>query len=229
MTPARVLAIGAHPDDVEFFAGATVAGLVASGAEVGIVVCTDGARGGAGNGVALAERRRVEAERAAAALGARAPIVLGHPDGGLVAADPLRRDLVREIRRMRPELLLLHDPTTLWTPVGKIVQLGHSDHRAAGQAALDAVYPRLFLESFYPELAAEGFKPWLVRELWLFDTGEPDHFVEVGRMRDTKRAALACHESQHVPGLVAGAAALELAFGRRPGEEAEAFRRLRLA
>jgi LmbE family N-acetylglucosaminyl deacetylase len=226
--PARVLAIGAHPDDVEFFAGAAVAGLVAAGAEVGIVVCTDGARGGAEGGAALAARRRAEAGSAAAALGARAPVFLGHPDGGLVVDDALRRDLVREIRRARPELVLLHDPTTLWTPVGEAVHLGHSDHRAAGQAVLDAVYPRLFLMSFYPELAAEGLGPWLVRELWLFDTSAPDHFVPVSGALQAKRAALTCHESQHVPGLLAGAAALESAFGRGPGQEAESFRRLRL-
>lgn len=229
MTPSRVLAIGAHPDDVEFFAGATVAGLAASGAEIGIVVCTDGARGGQKGDSTLATRRRVEAERAAAFLGASAPVFLGHPDGELVADDTLRRDLVREVRRARPELLLVHDPTTLWTPVGEIVHMGHSDHRAAGQATLDAVYPRLFLTSFYPELAEQGFAPWLVRELWLFDTSVPDHFVEVAQTRAAKRAALACHESQHVPGLLAGADALGSAFGRAKGQQAEAFRRLRLA
>ena len=165
MTPKRVVAIGAHPDDVEFFAGASVAGLCASGAEVEIVICTDGARGGAEGGTALAQRRRAEAGHAAAALGALPPVFLGHPDGGLVADDALRRDLVREIRRVRPDLVLVHDPTTLWTPMGGRVQLGHSDHRAAGQACLDAVYPRLVLASFYPELAASGFAPWLVREL----------------------------------------------------------------
>jgi LmbE family N-acetylglucosaminyl deacetylase len=229
MSPARVLAIGAHPDDAEFFAGATLAALARDGAEIGIVVCTDGARGGAEGGASLAARRREEAERAAAILGAPCPVFLGHPDGGLEADDALRRDLVREIRRARPELLLTHDPRTLWTPVGEIVQLGHSDHRAAGQASLDALYPRLFLRSFYPELVEQGFGPWLVGEVWLFDTSEPDHFVAVAATRQEKRAALGRHESQHVPGLLAGADALEAAFGRGQGREAEAFRRLRLA
>ena len=227
MTPQRVLAIGAHPDDAEFFAGATLASFAGKGAEVGIVVCTDGARGGAAGGEALAARRRAEAERAADALGVRAPVFLGHADGSLVADDALRRDLVREIRRARPDLVLLHDPATLWTPLGEIVHLGHSDHRAAGQATLDAVYPRLMLASFYPELADEGFAPWFVRELWLFDTASPDHFVAVEGAAETKRAALSCHESQHVPGLLAAAAALESAFPGGAG--CEAFRRLRLA
>ncbi|MCC6642312.1 MAG: PIG-L family deacetylase [Deltaproteobacteria bacterium] len=226
MTPPRVLAIGAHPDDAEFFAGGALAGFAAQGAEVGIVVCTDGARGGATGGEALAGRRRAEAERAATTLGIRAPVFLGHADGSLVADDALRRDLVREIRRERPDLVLLHDPTTLWTPLGETVHLGHSDHRAAGQATLDAVYPRLLLASFYPDLVDEGFAPWLVRELWLFDTARPDHFVPIADTSERKRRALACHESQHVPGLLAAASAIESAFSCGAGHEA--FRRLRL-
>lgn len=227
--PARVLAVGAHPDDVEYFAGATLAGFVADGAEVRIVICTDGARGGAEGGAPLAERRRAEATRAAAHLGAETPIFLGHPDGGLVVEDGLRRDLVREIRRARPELLLVHDPATLWTPLDRRVHLGHSDHRAAGQACLDAVYPRLFLSSFYPELVQGGFAPWFVREVWLFDTATPDHFVAVAGTSAEKRAALAAHESQHVPGLLSGIDALEVAFAGTSGTPSEAFRKLPLA
>jgi LmbE family N-acetylglucosaminyl deacetylase len=229
MTPSRVLAIGAHPDDVEYFAGATVAAFAAEGATVGLVICTDGARGGPEGGALLAERRRAEAERAAASLGLQPPIFLGHPDGGLVVDERLRRDLVREIRRARPELVLVHDPTTLWTPVGPIFQMGHSDHRAAGQATLDAIYPRLFLASFYPELVAEGLRPWFVRELWLFDTSQADHCVPVLPGREAKRRALGCHQSQHVPGLVSGADALEASFAKQAGSDAEGFRRLRLA
>lgn len=226
MTPKRVVAIGAHPDDVEFFAGATVAGLRAGGAHVELVICTDGARGGVEDSDALVARRRAEAGRAAAALGASGPVLLGHPDGGLVADDALRRDLVREIRRVRPGLVLAHDPTTLWTSVAGRVHLGHSDHRAAGQATLDALYPRLVLASFYPELAAEGFGPWLVREVWLFDTSAPDHFVETAPGHAAKREALRCHESQLAAGLLEGADALERGLRRPEEPAAEAFRRL---
>lgn len=229
MTPDRVVAVGAHPDDVEFFAGATVAGLRARGAEVALVVCTDGARGGAEGGKALVARRRAEACRAAEVLDVPPPVFLGHSDGDLTADDALRRDLVREIRRVRPRLVLLHDPTTLFTPVGGRVHLGHSDHRAAGQATLDALYPRLFLASFYPELTEEGFKPWFVREAWLFDTAAPDHFVETSSGGDVKRRALGCHESQHAPGLLEAAAALERAFRGEGAAPAEGFRRLVLA
>jgi len=175
MTAARVLAVGAHPDDVEFYAGATLASLAREGAEVRIVVCTDGSRGGEG-GTELAAVRRREAEQAAAALGCTRPRFLGYTDGELVNHDALRRELVREIRVARPELLLAHDPTTLWTRRGALAQLGHSDHRAAGEAVLDALYPRSLLSSFYPELAAQGLAPWFARELWLLTRQPPTIF-----------------------------------------------------
>jgi LmbE family N-acetylglucosaminyl deacetylase len=227
VTPDCVVAVGAHPDDAEFFAGATLGNFAAKGAKVFVVICTDGARGGAEAGAALAELRRVEAERAALALGIRPPILLGRADGALEADEPLRRDLVRELRRLRPTLVLLHDPSTWWTPLRERTQLGHSDHRAAGQATLDALYPRLLLAGFYPELAAEGLSPWFAREAWLFDTAAPDHFVPVEEPgAAAKREALSCHESQHVGGLLRGAAELEEAFGKPLGVPAEAFRRL---
>ncbi len=223
-----MLAIGAHPDDAEYFAGATLAAFAAAGASVHLVICTDGAQGGVHPGPALAERRRGEADRAASALGAGPPAWLGRPDGGLEADEPLRRALVREIRRTRPELVLCHDPTTVVTIVRGRAHLGHSDHRAAGQATLDAIYPRALLPNAYPDLAAEGLGPWWVREIWLFDTATPDHFEPVAAGMERKRAAVALHESQGPAGLVAGIEALENAFDGAGGAPAEAFRRLRL-
>ncbi len=227
MIPSRVLAVGAHPDDVEFYAGATLAGLAREGAEVKIVVCTDGSRGG-GPGVELAAQRRSEAERAAVALGCARPRFLGYADGELVNGEALRRDLVREIRAARPELLLAHDPTTLWTRSGALARLGHSDHRAAGEAVLDALYPRALLGSFYPELAAQGLAPWIARELWLFDTPAPDHFQDVGAMGEVKREALLCHASQNPTALVRDAELQAEALSERAGFAAEGFRKLRL-
>lgn len=227
MILSRVLAVGAHPDDVEFYAGATLAGLAREGADVQIVICTDGSRGG-GGGAELAAQRRSEAERAAAALGCARPRFLGYADGELVNDDALRRDLVREIRAVRPELLLAHDPTTLWISSGALARLGHSDHRAAGEAVLDALYPRSLLGSFYPELAAQGLAPWIARELWLFDTTAPDHFREVGALREVKREALFCHASQNPTGLASDADLQAEALQEHAGFAAEGFRRLRL-
>ena len=225
--PARALAIGAHPDDLEYFAGATLANLARRGTQVSLVVCTDGARGASDVG-GLAWRRRQEAEEAAAVLGLGSPIYLGFLDGSLVPDDELRGRLVHAIRRHRPELLLVHDPTTFWTRIGGLDRFGHSDHRAAGEAALDAVMPRAPLATFHPEHAAEGLKPWIVREVWLFDTAAPDHFVDVRGELDRKRRSLACHVSQNPAMLTDDVARLEDSHAGRAGFPAEGFRRLRM-
>lgn len=229
--PARVLAVGAHPDDAEFYAGATLARLRAGGAEVTIAVCTDGARGGpgpTGGATDLPLRRRDEAAAAARALGGVALAFLGFRDGELAPDDALRRRLAREIRTRRPELLLVHDPTTFWLSVGAVDRLGHSDHRAAGQGALDAVYPRAGLPSFYPDQIAAGLGPWFVREIWLFDTAQPDHFVAHGAWGDAKKDALRCHASQNPDMLLREAEEQASLWAARAGAPAEAFRRLRV-
>jgi LmbE family N-acetylglucosaminyl deacetylase len=228
MTPERVLAVGAHPDDCEFFAGATLAALAAEGARVVLVVCTDGARSRGGD-PGLPARRREEAERAAKRLGAAELVMLGHPDGALLDDDRLIGELVREIRRVRPLLALGHDPTTFWTPVGERVHLGHTDHRAAGRALLSAVYPRAPSDGFFPKQLAAGAKPWWVPELWLFDTAEPDLQRDVEASFAAKREALACHESQNPGGaLLRAADAFAETSRKRLGFAAEALRRLPL-
>lgn len=224
----RALAIGAHPDDVEFWAGGTVRRLVEEGAEVTLVVCSDGARGGpAGRPT---DGRRAEQDAAAGLLGIARLVWLGLPDGELAPGDPLRAALVLEIRRTRPELVLAHDPRDFWTVVGGIAQPKHGDHRAAGQAAIDALYPRAASPHFHPEQLAEpGIKPWYPRELWLFDTAAPDLRVDVADTFACKLDALRAHASQEavVDGLIAPARAHAAHWGsaERP---VEPFVRLRL-
>jgi LmbE family N-acetylglucosaminyl deacetylase len=227
--PERVLAIGAHPDDVEFGAGATLARLRELGARIAVVVCTDGGRGGRG----LADPvlvRRAEQEQAAKILGFDEVTMLGHPDGSLATGARLVGELVHAIRRTRPELVLAHDPRTWWQPFGGVVHPGHSDHRAAGAATLDALYPRAASPNFYAEqLDEEGLAPWYPRELWLFDAAEPDLVVDVAATFARKLEALRAHESQEsaAGGLVAAAQAAAALRGA-PGRPAEAFQRLRL-
>ena len=222
-----MLAIGAHPDDLEFFAGATLAGLAAAGASVTMLICTDGARG-AHDGTGLAARRRDEAVQAAAVLGLDAPTFLGFPDGGLENDDELRRLLVEAIRRTRPELLLVHDPATLWKRMGDVVRFGHSDHRAAGQATLDAIVPRAPLGAYYPEQAAAGLKPWFVRETWLFDTAAAEHFVDARPMLARKLGSLERHASQDPKMLLADTERLLAHHAATAGFPAEGFQRLKL-
>jgi LmbE family N-acetylglucosaminyl deacetylase len=229
-SPRRVLAIGAHPDDVEFWAGGTVRRLVDDGAEVTLVVCSDGGRGGAVPPAQAAAVRRAEQDVAAGLLGVAKLVWLGHPDGELAPGDPLRAELALEVRRARPELVLAHDPQGLWTVVGGIAQPKHSDHRAAGQAAIDSFYPRAGSPHYYPEqLAEHGLKPWYPRELWLFDTAAPDLRVDVTDTFACKLDALRAHASQEpvAGGLVAPARAYATHWGT-PDQPAEPFVRLRL-
>ena len=228
--PARALAIGAHPDDVEFYAGATMVRLRAEGAHTVLVVASDGGMGGRGIDDA-ASVRRAEQAHAAEALGVAEWSWLGHPDGSLASGDPLRGDLVAALRRHRPELVLTHDPRTLWTIVDGIAQPGHSDHRATGQAVLDAIYPRSVSPNFYPEqLRGEGaLKPWYPREVWLFDTALPDLRVPAQPHFAAKEASLVAHESQEqvAGGLIAAARRFGAHWGTADGP-AEAFVRIRL-
>jgi LmbE family N-acetylglucosaminyl deacetylase len=227
--PERVLAIGAHPDDVEFGAGGTLGRLRELGARIAVVVCTDGGRGGRELADPAAVRR-AEQEQAAKVLGIEDVTMLAHPDGALTPGARLVGELVRAIRRTRPELVLAHDPRTWWQPFGRVVHPGHSDHRAAGAATLDALYPRAASPNFYAEqLAEEGLAPWYPRELWLFDAAEPDLVVDVAASFERKLEALRAHESQEgaAGGLVAAAQAAAALRGA-PGRPAEAFQRLRL-
>lgn len=225
LAPRRVLAVSAHPDDAEFFAGATLARLADSGATLTLLVCTDGSRGGRGQDDVAALRRREQAA-AARQLGVAEVVHLGFEDGRLAADEALRERLVAEIRRSRPELVLVHDPRTLWTRAGGRAHLGHSDHRAAGTALLDAVYPRAASPNFSPGLGGE---PWYPRELWLFDCTEPDLRLAASPFFERKLAALRAHASQEAAagGLVAAASELAEQLGA-PGSPAEGFVRLRL-
>ena len=193
----RVLAVGAHPDDAEFYAGATLARLAAAGAEVSLIVVTDGQRGGreAGN---LAGVRAAEQVHAAAALGIGTHRNLGRPDGELTRDLDVLRELVLALRTVRPDLVLTHDLRTRFTLVDGIAQLGHSDHRMTAELVMDAVAPRGFYPSFFPEqLTQPDVQPWYPRELWLFDTAEPTIRVPVAPVQEAKLAALRAHASQN--------------------------------
>ncbi|GIU85167.1 MAG: GlcNAc-PI de-N-acetylase [Acidimicrobiales bacterium] len=188
-TPRTVLAVGAHPDDVEFGCGGTLAKWASAGAEVTIAVITDGSIGTWDPGRdpdALREQRRREAERAAEVLGCKGGVVfLGAPDGFLEANRTLRRELCRVIRDVRPEVVLGHDP---WR-----TDRLHPDHRHAGFLTLDAVC--IAREpAAEPELG-EAHRAGIVL---LFETDRPDHIEDVTGHEQTKARALECHESQFV-------------------------------
>ena len=208
---ARVLAVSAHPDDVEFFAGGTLARLADQGARIALVVCTDGRRGGRELEAAASIRRR-EQEAAARPLGIAELSWMGREDGLLRNDCELQEGLVAELRRHRPELVLGHDPRTFWKTYGERTAFGHSDHRAAGAALLDAIYPRSSNPNFFPGVGGE---PWRPHEVWLFDCCEPSLVIDVSSGFDRKLEALRAHASQAAAGggLTKAAEALGAYYG----------------
>lgn len=188
--PARALAVGAHPDDIEFGAGATLAGWAAAGCEVSLVVCTDGSKGTWDPHADLAQlvaTRQDEARAAAAALGATGIVeLLGVIDGELENDRDTRSLLARVIREVRPDVLLGHDP---W----KRYRL-HPDHRAAGFLTCDALVAARD-PHFFPEHRLAPHRP---SALLLFEADEPDHAEPVTTAGvDAKIAALESHRSQY--------------------------------
>ncbi len=187
-TPARALAIGAHPDDVEFNAGATLAKWAADGCVVNHLICTDGSKGSwdpHDDLTALVARRQQEQRAAAAALGATGQVVfLGRTDGELTATPDVIAEVARWIRVLRPTVVLGHDP---W----KRYRL-HPDHRAAGFITVDAVVAARD-PHFFPDQGVAHHRP---DSLWLFEADEPDHHEDVAGFAGAKIEALECHISQ---------------------------------
>src|SRR5664279_5337413 len=160
----RVLVVTAHPDDVDFGSGGTIATFTDAGIEVVYCICTDGDAGGFDLEFPrdqIAAVRRTEQTEAAKRLGVHDVRFLGYPDGALVASFELRRDISRVIRQVQPQRIVIQSPDRNYTRVGR----SHPDHRAAGHAALDAIYPDARNPFAYPELRLdEGLDAWLVKE-----------------------------------------------------------------
>jgi LmbE family N-acetylglucosaminyl deacetylase len=193
---SRILVIAAHPDDVDFGAAGTVARWTEAGTEVSYCIVTDGAAGGSDQSISRPEMvtlRQAEQTAAAKQVGVRDIRFLGYPDGRLEATLGLRRDLARVIRQVRPDRVLCPSPERDYVRIG----VGHPDHRAAGSAALDAVYPDARNPFAFPELLAdEGLDAWKVREVWLSGGPAPNHYVDITETFGRKIGALRAHASQ---------------------------------
>ena len=194
--PARFMVIAAHPDDAEFGPAATAARWIDAGSVGWLVCCTSGDQGGedyAADPLALAATREAEQRAAAAIVGYAGVTFLHQPDGAVANDLPLREHLVREIRTFRPDAVLTHDPEVLFYGGGGV---NHTDHRAAGIAAVDAVFPAARNPMAFPSLARDGLVPQKVRRLYLFWPSRPDTWVDVTATLDRRLGALRCHESQ---------------------------------
>lgn len=191
---ASILAIAAHPDDIESWCGGTLARAIDAGAEVRLLLVTSGELGSSdprATPVSVAAQREAEARAAAAVLGIREVAFLRHPDGNVENTLVLRGELVAWIRTWRPQVLFTHDPEHPLPPY-----LAHRDHRTVGRAALDAVYPLARDRLAFPEHEARGLVPHAVAEVWLFASSAATRYVEIGPGLDRKIAARLEHASQ---------------------------------
>jgi LmbE family N-acetylglucosaminyl deacetylase len=193
---SRVLVVAAHPDDVDFAAAGTVAVWTDAGIAVTYCIVTDGQAGGFDRAVTREEIvgvRRREQRAAAALVGVDDVRFLGYADGALAATSDLVRDIARVIRDVRPQRTVIPSPERDYARIHR----SHPDHLAAGNAALDAVYPAARNPFAHTGLLDEGLEPWTVPDTWL--TGHPtsNHAVDVTDAYDRKIAAILAHESQH--------------------------------
>ena len=199
----RALVVISHPDDGEFTAGATIAHLTAAGVRVDYVVTTDGAKGTEDPTITpeqLASTRMAEQRAAADILGVRDIVHLGYPDGYLIPSLDLRRDITRQIRRFRPDLVITLNPQRR---LDHNPFIGHPDHLATGEATLASVYPAARDRLNFPELwTEEHLEPWKVRQVLLTGVEEPNLWLDVGDTFDVGMAAILAHVSQVEPGEV---------------------------
>ena len=189
----RVLAVMAHPDDADVRCGGTFARWAAEGKEISYVVVTSGERGGDGSRSEqeVGAMREAEQRAAAAVVGVRELVFLHHEDGYLTASMSLRRAITREIRRFRPEVVVMHNP------IRHYGWGNHPDHFAVGESTAAAVYPTARNPMVFPDLLDEGFAPWEVTWTMAIDAESPDHFVDIGSSIERKVEAIGRHASQY--------------------------------
>jgi len=192
--PRRVMAVTPHPDDCEGGCGGTLSKWIKeTKTEVLIVLCTNGDKGTSDREMSparLATTREREQQEAADVMGAKEVVLLSHPDGGLEDSMLFRSQLVREIRRHRPDVILCIDPY-------RSVSHTHRDHRMSGQVALDAAYTYAWSSLHFPEqLTEEGLEPHRVGKAYLWGSESPDVCVDIEGYMDAKIDSLTKHASQ---------------------------------
>ena len=194
--PKRFMVITAHPDDADFGPAATAARWIDEGSAGWLVCCTSGDQGGEDADIdpmQLALTREDEQRRAGDVVGYNGVTFLHQPDGALANDLMLREQLVREIRTFRPDAVMTHDPDVVVYRGGGV---NHTDHRAAGMAAVDAVYPASRNPMAFPHLARAGLAPQRVRRIYLFWPNAPDTWIDISATLQRKVRALREHPSQ---------------------------------
>ena len=189
--------IAAHPDDPDHGCAGTCAVWAEMGHHVTYVIVTNGDKGSDDAHLSQADliaTREREQRAAAEILGLAGCLFLGKPDGMVVPDLELRRDIVRVIRKLKPDVVLCDSPDSFFYETSYI---NHPDHRAVATATLEAIFPASQNHRYFPELLAEGLQPHKVREVWIDSFGgDADTFVDVTSVVDRKIEALRAHESQ---------------------------------
>lgn len=195
--PKVVVGIVAHPDDLDFGAAATMAHFANEGADVYYVILTDGGKGTEDREISceeLRDLRRQEQYLAANEIGAKGVFFGDHPDGTLYNSLEVKMEVCRYIRKLKPDVVITFDPTMVY--VAERGFINHPDHRAAGQAVLDAVFPLARDHKSFPELLSEGHEPHKTDTVLLVNLGASNYAVDVTTTFEKKVAALRAHKSQ---------------------------------
>jgi len=194
----KILAIAAHPDDLDFSCAGTIAKLSSQGNEVFYLIISDGSKGSHKVKVAagkLAKIRKEEQKLSAKAIGVKEVIFLGIKDGEIENTKSLRKETVKVIRKIKPDIIFSFDPANFDF---ENPYRSHRDHRQAGEAVFDAIFPASGNESFFPELLKQGYKPHQIKEIWFFASPKPNKFIDITKTIGNKIKALSCHVSQIV-------------------------------
>ena len=196
-----VVVFGAHPDDVEFGCGATMARLAADGARLVFVICTMGNRGSRHHKLSseeLVSSRKIEQDEAAKLLGAEKVIYLDHEDGNLIADINFKEEVVKIIRTYKPDMIFTHDPSWYYHTKGRngFGSVNHTDHRATGIAVVDAVYPLSRDLLSFPHHIEGGLEAHKVEEVFFFNFTDPDTRIDVTQFIDKKLESIFAHKSQ---------------------------------
>lgn len=196
--PKRALGVAAHPDDLDFMASGTFAKWASEGCEVYYLILTDGSKGSADRAAKpteLTKTRRLEQLQAARIVGAKDVMFMDYEDGTLTITMELKRAIVRVIRTVKPDVLVTMDPCMLYD--ADFGFINHPDHRAAGQAALDAVFPLARDHLSFPELyQEEGLEPHSTSSVLLTNFTAQNSYVDISDAIETKMNALTAHASQ---------------------------------
>ena len=197
LQPSVILGVAAHPDDLDFGASATMAKFAAAGAKIYYLLLTDGSKGSDDQQLSssqLINIRQAEQQAALKEIGGKEVTFLSYPDSALEISMELKKAIVREIRRLKPDVVVTIDPTVIYSTSRGYVN--HPDHRAAGQATLDAVFPLARDYLTYPDLISEGLMPHKVSTVLLINFDYQNYYVDISKTLDQKLRALKAHASQ---------------------------------